>query len=305
MKVAVLAGGLSLERDVSLRSGRRVADALGDRGLDVLPVDLDPRLVDNLLGCDVAFLALHGKSGEDGTIQGICEVLGIPYTGPDAVSSAMAWDKNVAKGLLARAGLSTPDWVAVSAGAIRDMGGAAMQDRLMERLGLPLVVKPAQGGAFMGVRFVTEPAEFPAALLSAFSYSEVVLVEQFIDGTEVAVSLLDGQTLPPVEIVPKQGAYDFAARYTHGATDFYAPARLDTSVMSACQDAARRAWDVIGCRQVTRVDMIVGGEGKPWILELDTCPGLTETSLLPMAIAAAGFAFAEVCERLVTDAAAR
>lgn len=304
MKIAVLAGGLSLERDVSLRSGRRVADALADRGWNVTSVDLDARLVENLLGCEAAFLALHGKSGEDGTIQGILDVLNIPYTGPDAIASALAWDKNVAKSLLSRAGLATPDWVAVSSGAIRDMGGVAMQDRLLQRMGLPLVVKPAQGGAFMGVRFVTESAEFPAALLSAFSYSEVVLVEQFIDGTEVAVSLLDGEPLPPVEIVPKHGRYDFAARYTPGTTDFYAPARLDPATVNACKEAARNAWDTLGCRQIARVDMIVDAAGQPWILELDTCPGLTETSLLPMAINAAGYEFTDVCEHLIRDAAA-
>ena len=301
----MLAGGLSLERDVSLRSGGRVADALADRGYDVQLLDVDSQLLAHLGAADAAFLALHGKTGEDGTIQGILEVLGIPYTGPDAVSSAMAWDKHVAKGFLARAGLSTPDWVAVSAGAVRDIGGGALQERLLERLGLPLVVKPSQGGAFMGVRFVTTPAEFPEALLTAFSYHDVVLVERLVTGTEVAVSLLDGETLPPVEIVPKDGSYDYAARYTPGVAEFYAPARLEPSTLLACQQAAARAWDVFNCRDITRVDMIVDEHGAPWILELDTCPGLTETSLLPMAAAEAGRDFADVCEQLVRALAGR
>lgn len=304
MKVAVLAGGLSLEREVSLRSGRRVVDALEDRGWDVRLVDLDDRLVNEVAACDVAFLALHGKSGEDGTVQGLLDVLGIPYTGPSAIASALAWDKNVAKGLLARAGLSTPDWVAVSSGAIRDMGGSAIQKHLLDRLGLPVVVKPSQGGAFMGVRFVREASELPGALLTAFSYAEVALVEQFISGTEIAVSLLDAEPLPPVEIVPREGVYDFAARYTHGATDFFVPARMHDDVTITAIEDARRAWDIIGCRQITRVDMIVSSDGRPWILELDTCPGLTETSLLPMAASAAGHDFPELCERLVREAVA-
>lgn len=305
MRVAVLAGGLSLEREVSLRSGRRVVDALSDRGVDARPVDLDRHLTERLTDVDVAFLALHGRTGEDGTVQGILDVLGLPYTGPDAIASALAWNKNVAKGVLARAGLSTPDWVAVSADGVREVGGRAMQSRLIERIGLPLVVKPVEGGAFMGVRFVREPAELPDAMLAAFSYGDVVLVERFVPGTEIAVSLLDGVTLPPVEIVPKAGDYDFAARYTHGATDFFVPARLDEPVARAAQQAARTAWDVVGCRQLTRVDMIVDERGVPWILELDTCPGLTETSLLPMALTAASLDFGEVCERLAADAATR
>lgn len=305
MLVAVLAGGLSLEREVSLRSGRRVADALTDRGVSVRSVDLDRQLAERLVDVDVAFLALHGRTGEDGTVQGILDVLGVPYTGPDAIASALAWNKNVAKGVLARAGLATPDWVAVSADAVREVGGRAMQSRLIDRIGLPLVVKPVEGGAFMGVRFVREPAELPDALLASFSYGDVVLVERFISGTEIAVSLLDGVALPPVEIVPKAGEYDFAARYTHGATDFFVPARLDDAVAAAAQKAAGTAWDVVGCRQLTRVDMIVDERGVPWILELDTCPGLTETSLLPMALTAASLDFGEVCERLAADAAAR
>ena len=305
MNVVVLAGGLSLEREVSLRSGGRVADALSDAGHDARVVDVDDRLVHALSGADVAFLALHGRSGEDGTVQGILDVLGVPYTGPDAIASAMAWDKNVAKGLFNRAGISTPDWAAVSADAVRNFGGGALHERMMERIGLPLVVKPTQGGAFMGVRFVREPSEFPAALLSAFSYGDAVLVESFVEGTEIAVSIVDGEVMPPVEIVPKHGVYDFAARYTHGATDFFAPARLDAEVTEAAGNAALAAWEAGGCRQITRVDMIVDAAGRPWILELDTCPGLTETSLLPMAAAAGGVGFADLSERHVRGAASR
>jgi D-alanine-D-alanine ligase len=304
-KVAVLAGGLSLEREVSLRSGRRVAEALEERGHDVTRLDLDDRLVASLAegAYDVAFLALHGKAGEDGTIQNLLSLLQIPYTGPDAIASALAWDKAVAKGLWSREGIPTPSWVAVSSDAIRDMGAARSLDRLVERLGLPLVVKPSQGGASLGVRIVTEADELAAALISSFSYHDVVIVERFVDGTEVAVSIVDGAALPAVEIAPVDGAYDFSARYTAGSTAFYAPARLDDDVLAACSDVAVRAYEQLGCRHVTRADLIVDASGTPQLLELDTCPGLTETSLLPMAAQAAGWDFAELCDRILDLAA--
>lgn len=304
VSVAVLAGGLSLEREVSLRSGRRVADALADRGHRVSRLDLDDRLVATLADSnfDVAYLALHGKAGEDGTIQGLLELLGVPYTGPDAIASALAWDKAVAKGLFARAGLATPPWVALSSDAVRDMGAARALDRVVKRVGTPVVVKPAQGGAAMGVRVVEEAAALPPALLNSYSYHDVVLVERFLAGTEVAVAIVDGQVLPPVEVVVKSGPYDFSARYTYGATDYFVPARLEPAVLDRCADVARRAWDIAGCRHVTRADLIVDADGWPWILELDTCPGMTETSLLPAAATAHGWDFAELCERVLAAA---
>lgn len=315
MKVAVLAGGLSLEREVSLRSGRRVADALGDRGHQVVVLDLDAELVSSLHGgaFDVAFLTLHGKAGEDGMIQSLLDLLGIAYTGPDAIASSIAWDKAVFKGLMRRHGLPTPDWTVLSSDAIRTVGAAKILDRVVAGVGAggsgPLVVKPSQGGASMGVRFVQGADDLVAALVGSWSYHDVVVVERFIEGTEVAVSIVDGQPLPPVEIVPKEGHYDFSARYTHGATEFFAPARLSDDVLKRCTDAALGAYDVAGCRHVTRADLMVDHQGNPWLLELDTCPGMTETSLLPMAAGAAGWDFAELCDRVVQlaakDAAAR
>jgi D-alanine-D-alanine ligase len=301
LSVAVLAGGLSLERDVSLRSGGRVAEALADRGHRIARLDLDGKLVAALDegGFDAAFLALHGKAGEDGTIQGLLEVLGIPYTGPDSVASALAWDKAALKGLARRNGIATPEWVAMSGEAMRDFGAAQVLDRLAARLGHPLVVKPSQGGASMGVRVVQEPTQLAAALLSSFSYHDVVLVERFVAGTEVAISIVDGRALPAVEIVPRQGAYDFAARYTHGSTEFYAPARMDPSLLERCAQTALQTYSLAGCRHVTRADLLVDEGGIPWLLELDTCPGLTETSLLPMAAEAHGWDFADLCEHLL------
>src|SRR5690606_16974675 len=165
--------------------------------------------------------------------------------------------------------------------------------------GTPLVVKPATGGSSLGLSIVDDAARLPAAIVGAFSYADAVLVEQFVSGTEVAVSLVGGEALPAVEIHPKEGAYDFSARYTAGATEFHVPARLDDDVRAACEDASRRAYDAVGARHVTRADLVVDPDGVPHLLELDTCPGLTETSLLPMAAQAAGLAFADLCERIV------
>lgn len=305
LSVAVLSGGLSLERDVSLRSGHRIADSLTSRGHDVTRLDLTDRLVSALTAgsFDVAALALHGKAGEDGTIQGLLDLLAIPYTGPDAVASALAWDKGVFKGMARRAGLPTPPWVAVSAAAIRDMGAARALDGIAARLGLPLVVKPAQGGSSMGVLPVLAAADLAGALVAGLSYHDVVLAEAFVAGHELAVSIVDGEALPPVEIVPPEGgSYDFSARYTAGATDFYAPARLPDDVLQRCIDVALAAYELVGARHITRVDLIVDADDRPWLLELNTCPGMTETSLLPMAVGAAGRDLADVCDLLVRRA---
>ena len=299
--VAVLSGGTSMEREVSLRSGRRVADALGDRGYRVSNLDVDARLVRTLDegGFDLAFLALHGSAGEDGTIQSLLELLELPYTGPDVLASSLAWNKPIAQGLYRRAGIAVPDHVVLTQQAFREMGAAAAVDRVAAELGSPLVVKPATGGSSLGLSVVEEPERLGQAILGAFSYAEAVLVERFVSGTEVAVTLLDGEPLPAVEIRPKEGAYDFAARYTAGATEFHAPARITDEVAAACAQAATTAYAAVGARHVSRADLIIDADGVPWLLELDTCPGLTETSLVPMAAQAAGLAFEDLCERLV------
>jgi D-alanine-D-alanine ligase len=301
LRVAVLSGGISLEREVSLRSGSRVADALEDRGHDVLRLDVDADLVHRLTEerVDVAFLTLHGSAGEDGTIQSMLELLGIPYTGPDVLASSLAWNKPIAQGLYRRAGIDVPENVTLSQQAFREMGAAAAVGRVADELGMPLVVKPATGGSSLGLSIVPSGDRLPAAIVGAFSYADQVLIERFVQGTEVAVSLLDGEAMPVVEIQPKEGVYDFSARYTAGATEFHAPARLDDTTTARCQDVAVRAYQAIGARHVSRADMIVDADGTPWLLELDTCPGLTSTSLLPLAAQAAGLDFADLCERLV------
>lgn len=300
-EIAVLSGGLSLEREVSLGSGGRITDALADLGHHVTRIDVDRDLIGRLEAgsFDVAVLTLHGSAGEDGTIQSLLDLIGIPFTGPDALASSLAWNKPIAQGLYARHGLSVPPRVTLSQQAFRELGASAAIDRISQALGSPLVVKPAAGGSSLGLAIVDDPSRLPQAIIGAFSYGDAVLIEQFVAGTEVAVAVLDGQALPAVEIIPKEGTYDFAARYTPGATEFHAPARLPDDVARACAHAAVSAYTAVGARHLSRADMIVDHEGRPWVLELDTCPGMTSTSLVPLAAAAADIAFPALCERLV------
>ncbi len=308
LHVAVIAGGFSLEREVSLTSGGRVAAALEASGHRVSVLDVDPRLIDQLgeLAPDVAYLALHGRTGEDGTVQSLLGLLGIPFTGPDARASSLAWDKGVTKALWDRAGIPTPDWVSVPSDAIRDLGAARLLPRVVERLGLPLVVKPAQGGGSMGVGYVADGDQLTDALIAAFRYHGVALVERQVRGTELAISIVDGEVLPPVEIdIASHGPddhYDFSARYTPGAATLRAPSRLPTDVVEHASKIAYAAYEGAGARHVTRVDMMVDDDGAPWLLELDTCPGMTETSLLPAAAEAAGMTFEQLCDRIVRAA---
>jgi D-alanine-D-alanine ligase len=300
-RVAVLSGGMSLERDVSLRSGTRVTTALAEQGFDVSRIDVDAGLVPTLErgGFDVAVLALHGAAGEDGTIQSVLELLHLPFTGSDVLASSLGWNKPIAQGLYARAGLHVPERITLSQLAFRELGASAVVDRVALLLGLPLVVKPVTGGSSLGLSVVTTATELPGAIVGALSYADAVLIERFVTGTEVAVSVLDGQALPPVEISPKDGRYDFAARYTAGATEFHAPARLDPAIVAACERTAIEAGAAIGARHLWRADMIVDAAGTPWLLEIDTCPGMTETSLVPLAAEAAGIAFPDLCRTLV------
>ncbi|MEE8600141.1 D-alanine--D-alanine ligase family protein [Euzebya tangerina] len=309
LSIAVIAGGLSLERDVSLRSGTRVAAALESQGHDVTLLDVDQHLLDTLETArpDVAYIALHGRMGEDGTVQGLLELLDIPFTGPDARASAASWDKAVAKGVWRRAGLPTPDWVSLSSDAIRDLGAARILPQIVQRLPLPLVVKPAQGGGSMGVGYVNSAEQLTDALIGSFRYHPVAVVERFVAGVEVAVSIVDDQPLPVVEIeLPDEGGedvhYDFAARYTPGGVTLHAPARLGETVLKNVTEVAVAAYRACDARHVTRADMIVDPGGNPWLLELDTSPGMTETSLLPAAADAAGETFAALCDRIVRAA---
>ncbi len=306
----MLKGGRSLEREVSLRSGANAEAALRRLGHEVLPLDVDQHLVRRLRADrpDVAFIALHGKGGEDGTVQELLEILGIPYTGPGVLACQRAWDKIVAKAHFAGAGVATPAYYAFSQDAFRELGAGEALGDIRERLGLPLVVKPAKQGSALGIAVAHEPGEIPAALMSALSYDDRVLLERFIPGRELAVTVLGAQepwALPVVEAVLQGGRdfYDFEARYTPGLTRLVAPADLPDEV---AQDAARIAIDcyrALGCRGISRVDLIVDDDGALWVLEVNSIPGMTDTSLLPMAAEAAGLGFDEVVERILADAA--
>jgi D-alanine-D-alanine ligase len=306
--IAVLAGGLSFEREVSLRSGRRVADALRDRGYGVTELDADEQLVESLRSgdADAVFVALHGRFGEDGTVAGLLELLGLPYTGSTFNASRLAFDKVAAKAVLGRAGLAVPAAIPVAEGALRELGMGALLDRAMDELGLPLVVKPNRGGSALGVRLVERADQLPAALMTAFGYDDTVLLERYIAGTELALAVVDGLArLPAVEIRPKEGWYDFAARYTHGAVDFRAPAEIESTLGERCFEIATSAHLALGCRDLSRVDAVLDVDGTCWILEVNTGPGLTSTSLVPIAADAAGVSFADLAVHLTNRAIAR
>ena len=301
MKVAVLKGGRSLERGVSLRSGARVEDALERLGHKVLPIDVGPDLVKRLVAerPDVAFVAMHGVGGEDGTVQELLEILGIPFTGPGAAACARCMDKVQAKDAIEEAGLPTPHWFAFNQTAFREFGAADALGRLEETLGFPLVVKPSRGGSSLGVKFARSATEVPQALVSAFSYDDRVLLERFVDGRELAVSILGDEPLPVVEAILLEGdRYDFEARYEIGRTRFACPAGLSAEEESAVTEAALATYRALGCTGFARVDLILAEDG-PWLLEANAIPGLTDTSLLPQAAEAAGLNFEQLVERIL------
>jgi D-alanine-D-alanine ligase len=301
LKVAVLKGGRSLERGVSLRSGARVEDALERLGHEPFPIDADSDLVKRLAAAapDVAFVAMHGPGGEDGTAQELLEILGIPFTGPGVAACGRCMDKVVAKQVLRAAGVATPDWFAFNETAFRELGAADALSALEERLGFPLVVKPSRGGSALGVRFAGSWFEVPEALVSAFSYDDRVLLERFVEGRELAVSVLGSEPLPIVEAIPGEGdRYDFEARYEIGRTEFVCPAELGVEETEAVTGVALAAYEALGCAGFSRVDLILGPEG-PQVLEVNAIPGLTDTSLLPQAAEAAGMSFEDLVERIL------
>jgi len=293
-RIVVLAGGISHERDVSLRAGRRVADSLLEHGLTVELRDPDASLLAYLRDTrpDVVWPALHGASGEDGALRGLLEFLGIPFVGSRADAARLAWDKPTAKSIVARAGVATPRSITLPRDAFRELGADAVFEAIADELPVPLVVKPARGGSAQGVTIVEDRAGLPRAMVDAYTYCDVALVEQRITGTEIAVGIIDtgegAVALPAVEIEPLSGVYSFEARYNAGETRFYVPARLAPEVAARAADAALTAHNALGLRHISRVDIIVDGAGTPWFLEANVLPGLTETSLVPQALEAAG-----------------
>ena len=313
MHVLVLAGGLSAERDVSLRSGRRVAEALRTERPDweVQLADVDAQLLDHLRDHrpDVVIPLLHGAAGEDGALRDVLQSLGIPFVGSIAATSRLAFDKPVAKRLITDAGLRTPDCVAMPQSTFRELGSTGVLTAVVERLGLPLVVKPAKGGSALGASIVHDSSDLPAAMIGAFAYGDVVIMEQFISGTEVAVGVFerDGDVLalPAVEIVPQSELYDYSARYTAGTTEFFCPARLTDEQEMRAQAVALNAHVVLGLRDWSRTDLIVDADGEAWFLEVNVAPGMTETSLVPQALSAAEVTVGGIMSELAEVAAQR
>lgn len=311
LNIVVLAGGISHERDVSLRSGRRAADALAAAGHSVTLRDPDASLLPFLTESrpDVVFLALHGSSGEDGALIDLLEAAGIPFVGSPSEAARLAWSKPVAASLVRRAGLAVPEQIVLSHEAFRELGAASVLRVVADSFDGDVVIKPGSGGSAQGVSIVSDYGSLPRAMVDAFTYSDVAIIEQRIVGTEIAVAIIevDGEptALPAVEIEPVSGVYSFEARYNAGETTFYAPSRLSDENAARASDAAVAVHSLLGLRDLSRVDFIVDGEGVPWFLEVNVLPGLTETSSLPLALDADSRSAAEVYSTLARAAAAR
>jgi D-alanine-D-alanine ligase len=317
-KVAVLKGGRSLERAVSLRSGAHVQEALERLGHEVVSFDAGPQLVADLLAArpNAAFIALHGRDGEDGTVQGLLEAVGIPYTGSGPAACMCCTDKVLAKVLMRRAGVPTPDFHFLREASIRELGAGAALGHIEQRLGFPLVVKPAVGGSALGVKFARVSEQLPGSLVGAFSYDRTILVERYVKGRDLAVSILEGDAtgsgaskggpvaLPVVEAVPREeDFYDYESRYEIGMTTFVCPAELGDETTARAQRLALEVYELLGCHGVARVDlMLEEGSGELWVLETNVVPGLTETSLLPQAADAAGIGFDELVATVLAGA---
>ena len=311
MSYLVLAGGLSHERDVSLRSGRRCADALRHAGHEVEVRDADSSLLAALSeqSYRAVLIALHGGAGEDGALREVLDLVEVPYVGSTPTACRAAWDKPTAKAIAARAGIATPESVTLPHATFRELGASALLDRIVTHLGLPVMVKPARGGSALGTTAVDKAGELPPAMVQCFSYGEAALVERFVTGTELAVTVLDGpdgaRALPAVEVVPVSGVYDYAARYTAGHTEYFTPARLSSSVAAEVARVAVAAHEALGLRDLSRVDVVVDSAGVVQLLEVNVAPGMTETSLLPMAVEADGLELGTVLAELLERAATR
>ncbi|ROS75537.1 D-alanine--D-alanine ligase [Cellulomonas sp. PhB143] len=310
--LVVLAGGMSHEREVSVRSGRRVAEVLRACGMEVSVRDLDAALLPYLETHrpDAVWPLLHGAGGEDGSLRDVLDALGLPYVGTGPGASRVAWSKTIAKGAVAAVGISTPDFVTLPQTLFRELGARAVLDRVVARLGLPLVVKPTHGGSALGVTLVRRAEELPRAMVECFAYGSVALIERAVVGTEIAVSVIDDgagpsdagpRALPAVEIVT-DGSYDYDARYNPGRTEYFSPARLDPAVAERAARVAVEAHRVLGLRHLSRTDMIVDDAGVPHFLEVNVAPGMTETSLLPQAVRASDRTLADVYGGLVAAA---
>ncbi|MCZ2837809.1 D-alanine--D-alanine ligase family protein [Modestobacter sp. VKM Ac-2985] len=310
LRALVLAGGLTFEREVSINSGGQVVEALTRAGVEAEMRDADAELLPGLAAApaDAVFIALHGATGEDGALRAVLDLAGVPYVGSPAAACRLAWDKPAAKSVARTAGISTPDWVALPHSTFRELGAGAVLDLIVARLGLPLMVKPASGGSSLGVQKVSRVDDLPAAMVSCFAYGDTVMVERFVDGVELALSVIDlgegPEALPAVEIAPESGVFDYTSRYTPGMTEYHSPARVSDEVAARAAEVALRVHEVLGLAGLSRTDAIVTPDGEVQFLEVNVSPGLTETSMFPMAVEAAGYTLGEVLGRLLARAAA-
>jgi len=298
-RIGVIMGGLSAEKEVSLASGGAVLSTLRDAGYDAHPILFDgPGLVDEIRRAapDVVFIALHGRYGEDGAVQGLLEVMGIPYTGTGVTGSAVAMDKALTKKLLRFHGIPTADFFILKKGAFR------MDDPGLLALGLPLVVKPSTEGSSIGMGFVHDINKLPEAVALAFQHDNEVVIEKYIEGREITAGILDGSPLPLVEIVAPGGVYDYTAKYKSHETRYICPAPVDGALKDRIQGIAVDVFGALGGYGVGRVDFRLDGDGEPYVLEMNTIPGMTGTSLLPKAANAAGMGFTALVETILTGA---
>jgi D-alanine-D-alanine ligase len=285
-KIGVLMGGVSSEREISLRSGASVEKALSELGCNAVAIDVDRNVFEALKTIDVAFIALHGRGGEDGSIQGLLEVMGIPYTGSGVLASALAMDKAMSKTLFSATGIPTPGYIVLK----HDSYSAPLT-------GFPVIVKPSREGSTIGVGLARNPSQYEEAVAEAYKYDSTVVVERFIEGgRELTVGILNGAPLPPIEIRPKEQIFDFRCKYSKGKTEFRIAeknASLETLALSA--------YGILGCKGAARVDVMEDSTGAFYVFEVNTVPGMTETSLLPMAARAAGLSYNDLVEAMLRE----
>jgi D-alanine-D-alanine ligase len=295
-KIGVLMGGMSSEREISKNTGSAIIKALQKRGYNAVPVDVDNKIADILQknNIEVAFIALHGSLGEDGTIQGLLEILRIPYTGSGILASALSINKVASKIIFSYHGLPTPSFQSFCAD---EDEVNHLQNQI--KIPLPFVIKPSEEGSTIGVSIIEEKKNITDNLKKALQYSREILIEEFIHGRELTVGILNGRPLPLVEICPKSGFYDYKSKYTRGETEYIISPNLDKEKADEIKDIAVRAFTALGCRGVARVDFILSTNGNPFILEINTIPGMTETSLLPMAAKRAGIDFESLVEKIL------
>ncbi len=304
LKIGVLLGGRSSEREVSLRTGDAVYKALITKGYPAVKIDVGFDIAERIKaeGVELAFLALHGKYGEDGTIQGLLEMLDIPYTGSGVLASALAMDKIASKKMMLYEGLPTPLFKTISRFKAHTLGLEAVSDMVLKDMGLPLVVKAPTQGSSIGITFVRQKDELVKALELAFKYDPTVLVEQFIEGVELTAAVLgndDPVALPLIEIISSTGVYDYEAKYTVGMSDHIIPPRIPREQQNIIKYLALQTYKAIGCRGLARIDFILDTAWNPYVLEVNTLPGMTATSLFPDAARAAGIEFPDLADQIV------